>query len=187
MSQAVLRSKVLVWGPSTVGKTSFIKSFVGDGSNFSTSYNMSLTAETSQKIITNEEHNMQVEFFMYDISGSPIYEYEYPEVFRDANQIIIVFDITRADTMKEASEWLDKVAKYTGKSLPGVLVGNKFDMKEFADVSDEDCHTFAQERGLVYFQVSAKSYANVTDPFTYLAEQYINLYNNEVDQLLHAE
>lgn len=187
MSHAVLRSKVLVLGPSTVGKSSLIKSFTTDGSTFNPTYSMSLTAESSSKTIYNEDHNISVEFFLYDISGSGVYEYEYSEVFRDANQIVIVFDITRAETLKQCNDWLDKVAKYAGKSLSGVLVGNKNDLKEFADVSPEDCQAFGQERGLAYFDVSSKTYANVADPFTYLAEQYIALYENEIDQFLHAE
>ncbi|EAX99947.1 small GTP-binding protein, putative [Trichomonas vaginalis G3] len=188
MSHAVLRSKVLVVGPSTVGKTSLIKAFVADPQRpFKTAYQMTLFAESTPKIIVNEEHNTSVEFFMYDISGSSIYEYEYPDVFRDANQIILVFDISRADTLKECSDWLDKVAKYAGKSLPGVLVGNKNDLSEFADVSPEDCTAFGKEKGLVYFDVSAKTNNKVNDPFAYLAEQFISLYENEVDQFVNAD
>ena len=187
MSHAVLRSKVLVIGPPTVGKTTLIKSFSSDGQNFKPGYSMTLSAETTSKSIVNEEHNTTVEFFMYDISGSAIYEYEYPEVFRDANQIVLVFDISRADTLKECSDWLDKVAKYAGKSLPGVVVGNKNDLSEFADVSPEDCESFAKEKGLTYFDVSAKTFSKVTDPFAYLAEQYIALYESEVEQFVGAD
>ena len=187
MSHAVLRSKVLVIGPPTVGKTTLVKSFSSDGQNFKPGYSMTLSSETTSKSIVNEEHNTTVEFFMYDISGSSIYEYEYPEVFRDANQIALVFDITRADTLKECSDWLDKVAKYAGKSLPGVIIGNKNDLSEFADVSPEDCEAFAKEKGLSYFDVSAKTFAKVTDPFSYLAEQYIALYESEVEQFVSAD
>jgi len=135
----VLRSKVLVVGPSTVGKTAIIKSFSSDNPQFSGSYTMTLASEVSVKSIYNEEHNCQVEFFMYDISGSSIYEYEYTDVFRDANQMMLVFDVTRASTLTDCAGWIDKVAKYAGKLLPGVLVGNKSDMSEFADVSPDDC------------------------------------------------
>lgn len=187
MSHAVLRSKVLVVGPSTVGKSSFIKAFATDGQNFSQSYTMTLAAEISVKSIVNEEHNVTVEFFMYDISGSSIYEYEYVDVFRDANQIIVVFDVTRSDTLKECQQWLDKVAKYANKSLPGVLVGNKSDMKEYADVSAEECRDFATERGLNYFEVSAKNNTGISDPFGDLAERFIASYENEVDQFINAD
>jgi hypothetical protein len=37
------------------------------------------------------------------ISGSSIYEYESPDVFRDANQIMVVFDVTPATTLTECS------------------------------------------------------------------------------------
>jgi transport family protein 27 len=148
---------------------------------------MTLAAEVAVKSIANEEHNSQVEFFLYDISGSSIYEYEYADVFRDANQIVVVFDVTRAETLKECSQWLDKVAKYAGKSLPGVLVGNKSDLAEFADVSQEDCQKFATERGLSFYEVSAKTSAGLIDPFNELGERFIQQYENEVDQFINAD
>jgi GTPase SAR1 family protein len=132
---------------------------------------MTLAGEVSVKGILNEEHNAQVEFFMYDVSGSSIYEYEYAAVFRDATQIMVVFDVTRGTTLTSCAEWLDKVAKYAGKSLPGVLVGNKSDLSEFADVSPDDCKNFAIEHGLVYFEVSAKICAGLLDPFNELGEK----------------
>jgi small GTP-binding protein len=187
MQHAVLRSKVLVVGAATVGKTSLIKAFVSEGANFTPSYTMTLAAEVQVKGLANEEHNCAVEFFMYDISGSSIYEYEYPEVFRDANQILVVFDVTRSETFKECGQWLDKVAKYAQKSLPGVLVGNKHDLAEFADVSDEECKAFAAERGLTYYEVSAKTYVGVPDPFVDLSERFIQMYENEVDQFINAD
>ena len=186
-SHAVLRSKLLVLGPSTVGKSSLIKTFSSDGTQFSPSYTMTLASEVTVKSVTNEEHNCNVEFFMYDISGSSIYEYEYPDVFRDANQIMLVFDVTRSTTLKECAQWLDKVAKYSGKSLPGVLVGNKSDLNDFADVSADECQTFAREHGLTYFEVSAKSNASVVDPFNDLGEKFIAIYEHEVDEFINAE
>jgi len=187
MAHVVLRSKLLVVGPSTVGKTSIIKSFASDNPQFSGSYTMTLASEVSVKAIPIEEHNCQVEFFMYDISGSSIYEYEYPDVFRDANQIMVVFDVTRVVTLAQCGEWLDKVAKYAGKSLPGVLVGNKHDLAEFADVSPEDCKNFATEHGLVYFEVSAKNNAGIAEPFNELGEKFFALYESEVDQFINAD
>ena len=86
MSHAVFRSKVLVVGTSAVGKSSIIKSFLKDGASFSSTYPMTLSAEVTIKSVINEEHNITVEFFMYDISGSPIYEYEYPDV-REPNPL----------------------------------------------------------------------------------------------------
>ena len=185
-SHVVLRSKLLVVGPSTVGKSTLIKAFATD-SGQSGAYSMTLAAEVTSKALTNEEHNCNVEFFMYDISGSEIYEYEYTDVFKDANQIMLVFDVTRSTTLKECEQWLDKVAKYAGKSLPGVLVGNKSDLGEYADVSPEDCKNFALEHGMMYFEVSAKTGAGVEAPFAELGEKFIALYENEVDQFLNAD
>jgi small GTP-binding protein len=187
MQHAILRSKVLVVGASTTGKTALIKAFVNEGAGFVPTYQMTLAAEVQVKGIANEEHNCAVEFFLYDISGSSIYEYEYPDVFRDANQILVVFDVTRSDTFRECGQWLDKVAKYAGKSLPGILVGNKYDLAEFADVSPEDCKSFAAERGLTYYEVSAKTNIGVADPFAELADRFIQMYENEVDQFINAD
>jgi hypothetical protein len=44
------------------------------------------------------------------MSCSSIYD---DEVFKDANQIIVVFDITHTSTFEKCSEWLDKYAYYS--------------------------------------------------------------------------
>lgn len=186
-AHVVLRSKVLVVGPSTVGKSCIVKSFAADGAGFSATYSMSLASEVSVKAIVNEEHDCSVEFFMYDISGSAIYEYEYADVFRDANQLMVVFDVTRSDTLSQCGAWLDKAAKYAGRSLPGVLVGNKSDLGEYADVSPDDCKNFAVEHGLTYYEVSAKTNAGISDPFTDLGEKFIAAYEAEVDAFINAD
>ena len=186
MSNAVLRSKVLVLGPSTVGKTSFIRNFANDDKKPLSQYQMTLSAESHQKIVVNEEKNYSVEFFLYDISGSSIYEYEYPDIFSQANQFIVVFDITRASTLKEIDNWLDKFAKYS-KNITGVLVGNKSDLSEYSDISTEDCQNYAKSKGLPYFDVSAKTGANIAEPFIYLSEKFISLYEQEVNEFVHAD
>ena len=187
MSQEVLRSKVLVIGPSTVGKTSLVKTFATDGKQFSQTYSMTLTAEPTIKAVTVEESNITVEFFLYDISGSSIFEYEYPEVFKNANQFALVFDITRGDTFRDCRPWLDKIAKYAGRTLPGVLIGNKSDLSDYADVTDDDCHSFGQEMKVNYFEVSAKTNAGVSAPFVALAEQFIHMYEAETEVFLNAD
>jgi hypothetical protein len=62
---------------------------------------------------------------MYKVTGSDAYQYEHPDVFRDANPVIMIFDVTHAFALAQCAEWLDNVAKYVGKSLPGLLFGNK--------------------------------------------------------------
>jgi hypothetical protein len=80
--------------------------------------------------------------FVYDVSGSGIYEYEYVDVFRDANQIMVVFDATRAVTLTQCSEWLD--GEVASRIPP-------------------------REHGLACFEVSAKTSAGLIESFNELS------------------
>lgn len=76
-------------GPPTAGNPQF------PGSD-----TMTPASEVSVKAVANEKHNCQVEYLMRDISGSSLCEYEYPDVTRDADQIMIAFDGARSGSTR---------------------------------------------------------------------------------------
>jgi GTPase SAR1 family protein len=45
------------------------------------------------------------------------------------------------------------------------LVGNKIDLKNKREISEEEARTFAEERNMVYFESSAKEDINIENVF----------------------
>ena len=58
------------------------------------------------------------------------------------------------------------------------LVGNKIDLEEKKQVSSHESREFCDEQGLIFYEVSAKSGANVQEVFMTIAKK-LPIGNNE--------
>jgi GTPase SAR1 family protein len=81
--------------------------------------------------------------------------------------------VTREETFEHLEDWLDVVLATVG-DIPRVLVGNKVDLEELRVVPRSYAELYARKKGfLAYYEVSAKSGANVDAPFSKLVELLI--------------
>ncbi|KAL0238065.1 hypothetical protein GEMRC1_012539 [Eukaryota sp. GEM-RC1] len=67
--------------------------------------------------------------------------------------------------------WLREIEDSASENVPILLVGNKSDLIEQREVTDEQARAFATERGLQYIPTSAKTAENVECSFHSLAKQ----------------
>lgn len=68
---------------------------------------------------------------------------------KNPDLIMIVYDCTSAETLKNGLKWLDKIKKLNNKSsFTGVLVGSKSEYKSAKEVSAEDGKRYADKLGL---------------------------------------
>lgn len=75
---------------------------------------------------------------------------------KNPDLVMVVYDCTNVQSLKNGLKWLDKVKKLNNKSsLAGVLVSSKSEHKTAKEVSAEEGQKYAQKLGLQYFQVSA--------------------------------
>ena len=75
---------------------------------------------------------------------------------KNPDLLMVVYDCTNADSLKNGLKWLDKVKKLNNKSsIPGVIVGAKAEYKSAKEVSAEDGRRYAEKIGLDFFEVSA--------------------------------
>ena len=106
---------------------------------------------------------------------------------KDSNIIIFIYDITRKNTLKELSFWIEYVESIVGKdsSVYGV-VGNKVDLFDKIEelkeenpnidyelVNTEEGQAFAEKIGAEFLETSAKEKAVGFDNFIYkLVDEY---------------
>jgi len=89
---------------------------------------------------------------------------------KDANIVILVYDITYRKTFEELSEYINIVRELLGNNFIGAIVGNKIDLFEYEKVSEEEARKFAEEVGFKFAIVSAK--VNIK-PFIKLLKELI--------------
>merc|ERR1712093_157405 len=102
---------------------------------------------------------------------------------------IFVYDCMRPETLQGLTVWYSRVAQARqaargdGASILGVAVASKVDLKDRAQVDTiEMGRQFAANHGLEFFEVSAQQ-GQVEDPFRFLAQYYLRMYEDRVQQV----
>ena len=87
--------------------------------------------------------------------------------FKAASCIVLVFDETRHSTLASIRSWVDIASKLVGKEFTMMLVGNKCDLP--SEIDRNEPTTIAEELGVPFFSVSAKTGVVVKEMFVTLA------------------
>ena len=75
----------------------------------------------------------RVELHLIDIAGQNIFKEITFELGGKANLVMLVYDVTNADTFHLLRQWFESVKQQNnGKNLTGVVVANKIDLENRA-------------------------------------------------------
>ena len=157
-------NKLILTGDYQVGKTSLINRFIDN--SFSENYISTLQVQISKKSM-DVSAETKVNFIIWDIAGQR--NTVKPNFYLGANAAFMVVDRTRKETLENIEMWYNELRSAVKTNIPVVLVGNKTDMIDSIEVSEEDLREFAQKKGFHYILTSAKTGENVNDTFLYIA------------------
>lgn len=90
--------------------------------------------------------------------------------YRNAHCAVVVYDITQSTSLEKAKSWIRELQRQADPSIVIALCGNKTDLGERRQVSQEEAKKFAEEEGLMWGETSAKSGDGVTDTFHAIGE-----------------
>src|SRR5256884_293302 len=135
--------KICLVGEEGVGKTSLIHRFVSGA--FDESYIRTLGAVVSKKTValgSMQGRPVQVDMMILDIMGKRTFLQLFKEAyFHGAKGVLAVFDVTRAQSLRDLTKWIDGVRDSVGP-CPAYALGNKTDLaphperrKEFVTTS----------------------------------------------------
>jgi len=159
-------AKILVIGDVATGKTSMIQRYVYK--TFDPNHNATLGVDFALKRVRVEDSLLNVQ--LWDIAGQERFIGLAPTYYKHAVAAIVVFDITKRDTLENAKKWKadvdDKVFLRNGDNIPVVLFANKWDLvdenEQNRTVSDDELDDFCHENHYVgWFTTSAKTGLNV--------------------------
>ena len=82
-------------------------------------------------------------------------------LLRGAHGILVVFDLTDSQSLKDVTFWLEEIDKHGNTHPSVILIGNKADKTSKRQVSEEEGHSFAKKHGLDYVECSALNALNI--------------------------
>lgn len=165
--------KVLLLGPAAVGKTSLLHRFVKN--MFAEKYTLTIGVEFLAKDLKIEKKKIRLT--IWDIGGQKRFKFLHERFYKGTRGILLIFDLTNYQTFEEMEEWLSEAYEILGEKIPFVLIGNKSDLlDEVGDVVDSnEARKFAEDKGSIYIETSAKTGENVEEGFTELTKRMLEL------------
>ena len=84
---------------------------------------------------------------------------------RDANIIMLVYDITRKESFTNIPIWIKDLTNVKFEEVIFVLIGNKIDLNDKREVNKEEGEKYSEENNMIFEEVSAKTGENFPEFF----------------------
>ena len=155
---------VILVGDAYVGKTSIIKKFIDDA--FSEKMVSTISIDFKVKNIKINK-NLYAELKIFDTAGQERYRSLANGYYKQADGIILVFDLTNENSFNRLNKWLSDI-KDIKENVEIILVGNKSDLID-RKINKTKAESWAKENGFRYIETSAKDGSNILLLFEELA------------------
>ncbi|KAL0581123.1 GTPase Ryh1 [Marasmius crinis-equi] len=159
------RTKIVLLGDQSVGKTSLITRFMYD--TFDNTYQATIGIDFLSKTMYLEDRTVRLQ--LWDTAGQERFRSLIPSYIRDSSVAIVVFDITNRQSFLSTSKWIDDVRSERGNDVIIVLVGNKADLSDKRQVTLEEATATATGLNIMFMETSAKAGHNVKTLFKKIA------------------
>ena len=174
--------KIIILGDSKVGKTSFIIRFTKN--KFDETYLATIGIDYIYRIINIE--NKQYKLMYYDTAGEEKYKSIPKNYIKNMQGIILMYDITNKLSFDSIIDWISDVKEIKGENFPMILVGNKIDLNESREVTEEMGYELAEKNQIEFFETSNKDGTNIQEAgleivYKILSETKVN--NSRIERI----
>mgnify|MGYP002626750584 CR=1 FL=1 len=162
--------KIILVGESGVGKTSIINRFIHD--TFEDNSPTTTSGTFSAKILLFNDGKKLI-FNLWDTAGQEKFRSLTKIFYKQAKVAILVYDITKQDSLDKIKNfWINDLKENITSDIILFLVGNKIDLLEKEEASEEDAQQFAKKMNIDLFNISAKENSGIDKLFNQIAKKY---------------
>jgi len=167
------KCKAVIVGDFSVGKTSLLVQFAEK--KFTVDYKPTIGVSVVKKEYYFAENDTLVDLLLFDIAAQSRFLSVRHRYYEGADIAMIVFDVTRPETLDSVHNWYYDISKYIGGKIPSVIVANKIDLQEQRKVDRNQAEILAKTLSLPYVETSAKTAENVDLAFQKLVEEFVKV------------
>ena len=151
--------QLLLLGDGAVGKTCLLKRY--NENTFTTHHLVTIGIDFISKEMTIDEKRITLK--VWDTAGQERFRTITRSFYKQAEGIILVYDITKRETFESVHKWINSIHENADAAVITCLVGNKIDLEEERVVSKEEGQKIANQYEIKFYETSAKSNINVTE------------------------
>lgn len=156
--------KVVLIGDASVGKTALVKRWIGQDDATKTASTVGASFSKQFVDIDGEVYCINI----WDTAGDESFNSLIPVYCRNAVAAFIVFDLTSINTFANIAKWQSLLAESNG-NIPYIVIGNKSDLDDKKEVTDDMIQDYTKEHKVQYFETSALTGSMVEEAFNALA------------------
>jgi len=123
------------------------------------------------KNINIDDKNVRIQ--IWDTAGQEAFRSITRSYYKNSTCAFIVYDITEKKTFYDVASWLQDCRDMCYKNILIYLIGNKSDLEDKRQVTQEEAQKFAEENNLVFFETSALNGNNIEEIFTQSTKQLV--------------
>jgi small GTP-binding protein len=165
LTPSKLEYKIAVIGDEGTGKSSLVDRFTTD--KYAPEYRKTTGVRFRKKEIARGDDLPPLKFNIQDIGGDKTLASSLPGYLYEVDAVIIVWDVTRRETLLRARELFELAKKEAPTTqCKFIFVANKTDLVDARDVSQQEGSDFARECGATYVETSASGNDNIAEVFT---------------------
>jgi len=165
-SSSIDTYKIVVLGDISVGKTSILSRF--RYGVFEPEYMPTLGIDFFSQNLFYEDKTIRL--ILWDTAGEERFRSLIPSYLKNADCIIIVFDITNKDSFNSLNKWLTDSKNNASEGTIYIICGNKSDLKEKRTVNENEIDEYIKKNELIYVECSAKNGEGIKDLFNTVAK-----------------
>ena len=150
---------ILILGNTAVGKTSYILKYTED--EFQEMYLATVGIDFKVKVV--KINNVSYRVYFYDTTGQEKYKSISLNMIKNANGIILMYDITKRKSFDSINEWIESVKNVKGSNFPLILLGNKIDEEGDRKISKEEGEKLAKNFDIDFFEISNRDGININE------------------------
>lgn len=159
-SNNVVGLKAIVIGDSGVGKTSILTYIYDQDRIFDPHHQPTVGTDF---ISYSPKNKGETQLYFWDTAGQEIYKAITRPYYRNSSCILLVYDITKRSSFDNLNNWLTDAIENAPTNANKFLVGNKSDLENERQISNEEGEKFALLHEMIFKETSAKNGKNVLD------------------------
>ena len=169
------RINIMTLGNTEVGKSCFILRYTDN--IFQEVYLSTIGIDFKTK--TETVNNKQYKIYLYDTTGQEKYKSIALNIIKNAQGIILMYDITDRKSFESIPDWIKSVKDAKGSNFPMILLGNKLDKEDVRVIKEKEGKELADEYKIKFFETSNKTGTNIQEAGMALVNEILKINNLE--------
>jgi small GTP-binding protein len=171
--------KVLLVGDLFIGKSSLVNKYMSGV--FKTNSRLTIGVDFYSKRILIRDLIVKLQFWL--IAEQPRFQFLLSTFCRGASGAIIMYDITRHDSLIRIPDWIEMIRDNAG-NVPIMLVGNKMDLNADREVTQHQAEILVEQNHLIgYKEISVKTGENIENMLENFTEAVVDNFGSDRSQL----